>query len=106
MSRAKYKMTDAAAKRIAVVLAEKGMSFIQVRDVEQALRAEDFWGSDKANYVKDLCQWLTENKMEHLALSISQSFIRDYYSQKEGIHDFTSGLMRLGVIPYPDDDRQ
>jgi hypothetical protein len=99
-------MTDAAAKRMARALHEiwdPGRS-LTICQIEKALKDEDFWGTRKASYIKDLVQWMIENDRADFSRLITDVFIREFYEQREGIDDLTAGLMRLGVIPYPEED--
>jgi hypothetical protein len=110
MARTKYKMTDAAAKRIHKRLLEiwqKG-HHINISDVEMVLKEEDFWGSYKANYVSDLVQFLLDNSDGPANATfvdvIAQAYIRSHYILREGIDDIHGGLQTVGILPYPEDD--
>ncbi len=106
MSRTKYTMTDAAAKRITESLNSTWQlkHHLTIQQVEEALREEDFWGSYKYNNINDLVEWMIDNKFEHFSILITQVYIREYYNQVQGITELTDGLQRLGVIPYPSED--
>ena len=107
MSRNKYRMTDAAAKRITTRLAEEfkpGSMYIGIEQVEALLREEDFSRNWKGSYVSDLVQWWVENGYPHYANLVTQRYIREYYEQQDGITSIKDGLMKVGIIPYPEDD--
>lgn len=107
MARTKYKMTDAAAKRIQKRLLEVWQENhrIDISDVEMLLKEEDFWGSYKSNYVGDLVQCLLENNDGPAFVDvIAQAYIRSHYSLREGIDNIHGGLQTVGILPYPEDD--
>jgi len=106
MSRSKYRMTDAAAKRMLKRLLEiwEKQHRINISDVEMLLREEDFWGAHKASYIGDLVQWLIEESNGSFANDIAQAFIRSHYDLREGIDSIHGGLQKVGIIPYPEDD--
>ena len=108
MSRSKYTMTNAAAKRITVALHEvwRPGGGLHIEQIEEALRGEEFWGPYKYNYVNDLVEWMLENDYASFSRLITQSYIREYYEQRTGMNELTAGLRRLGVIPYPSEDSE
>ena len=105
MSRSKYTMTDAAAKRITAALHDvfKPGGGITIEQVEEALRGEEFYGSYKYNYVNDLVAWMQENDYVFFSQLLTRSYVREYYEHRTGVDELTAGLQRLGVIPYPED---
>lgn len=106
MSRSKYTMTDAAAKRITLALHEGWTpgGGVHIEMVEKALRDEEFYGPYKYNYVNDLVEWMLENDYAPFSRLITQSYVREYYEQRTGVDELTAGLQRLGVLPYPPED--
>lgn len=106
--RSKYNMTNAAAKRIAAALYEKGMEnhYLQVGDIHAVLQQEDFYsvGEGRYRYIVDLVDYLMEEEGGRMVRWITEAFVRDYYDQRTGINQLESGLQRLGLIPYPEDD--
>ena len=106
MSRNKYRMTDATAKRIAkrmLAVWEKHHR-LSIADIEMLLREEDFWGAHKSSYVSDLVEWLIEEYNGTFANDIAQAYIRSHYDLREGIDSIHGGLQKVGIIPYPEDD--
>ena len=105
MARSKYRMTDAAAKRMAAALQEawQERQHVTIAQIQKTLRDEDFWGANKANYIKDLVQWMIENGFENFSRMITDEFIREYYEQRDGIQQLEGGLQKLGILPYPED---
>lgn len=106
MSRTKYTMTDAAAKRIrnSLFALWEHRHHLTIEQIEQALRDEDFWGAYKYNNINDLVEWMIDNGHERFSILITKVYIREYYAQVQGITELTDGLQRLGVIPYPEDE--
>ena len=107
MARTKYKMTDAAAKRILNRLLEvwQERHHITIEDIEMLLKEEDFWGSYKYNYVCDLVQCLLENNDGPAFVDvIAQAYIRSHYKLREGIDNIHGGLQEVGILPYPEDE--
>jgi len=113
MSRNKYTMTDAAAKRITMVLQKsfEPTMYMNIKVIEQALRDEGFT-SFRASHVRGLMDYWREcveeedkkNFHAHMMASVAESYIRDYYEQQQGIGEMKEGMMRLGILPYPPED--
>ena len=105
-NRSKYRMTDAAAKRILKRLLEiwEGKHRIHISDVEMLLREEDFWGSHKSSYIGDLVQWLIEESNGSFASDIAQAYIRSHYDLREGIDNLDRGLHQIGILEYPPEE--
>lgn len=106
-NRSKYRMTDAAAKRIHDALVAKGQEkmWLSIEHIENALRAENFYGpSNSYRYIVDLVDYLIEHQDSRLVRWIIEGYARQYYDMKGGVERLESGLQRLGIIPYPEDD--
>ena len=105
MARSKYRMTDAAAKRMTTALHEMWDPgrHLTIEQIEKVLQDEDFWGANRAGYIQDLVQWMIENDKPDFSRLITDRFVREYYEQREGIRDLTAGLYRLGIIKDEED---
>jgi hypothetical protein len=114
MSRDKYTLTDAAAKRITMALHDAVQAtgvYLNIPLIEQALRDDGFRGFTR-NHIQALNGYWQErieaddkkNFHSHMMATVSYCYVREYYDQREGIRDLTAGLQRLGVIPYPEED--
>lgn len=107
MSRSKYRMTDAAAKRILKRLLEvwEENHHISIETVEGLLKEEDFSSSWRSGYVADLVQWLIEETSNGaFAHDIAKAYIRSHYELRAGIDNIHGGLQQVGILPYPEDD--
>lgn len=106
MSRSKYTMTDAAAKRIQKRLLEvwQDQHHINIETVEKLLREEEFSSSWRHSYVTDLVQWLIEETKGSFATDIAKAYIYSHYELREGIDSIHGGLQKVGILPYPPED--
>lgn len=114
MSRDKYTMTDAAAKRITMALHETTQLpgiYMSIPVIEKALKHDGFSGFARQHIQALNGYWRERIEAEdkknfhsHMMEAVSWCYVREYYEQREGIRDLTAGLQRLGVIPYPEED--
>lgn len=113
MSRSKYTMTNAAAKRITAVLQKsfEPTMYMDIKVMEQALADEGFT-SFRSSHVRGLMDYWREcieegdkpNFHSHMMASVAERYVREYYEQRDGIDEMKGGMMRLGILPYPEDD--
>jgi hypothetical protein len=112
VSKTKYQMTDAAAKRITMALGSEPGDRLNLKRVEKEIRAEGFDTRFMCGIVIDMLRYW-QSKVEDqtdlvfhsfLLMRTAEDFAREYYEQRQGITEMTDGMMRLGILPYPEDD--
>ncbi len=111
-SKTKYQLSDAAAKRITMALGSEPGDSLTLKRVEKEILAEGFDSRFMRGTLIDLLRYW-QNQVEDqkdlvfhsfLMMRTAEDLAREYYEQRQGVREMTDGMMRLGILPYPEDD--